>query len=426
MLHEEATKFSSLDSDANDDDDSDLDTDTDTDDSLDSPHDSGDELEDGKIIRKRSSSRERAQNILKIDNSSKTNNTTELSPYSSSSSNASLVDEDDTYFFHIAFTPIECTVICSTSVMEKLFTKPLLVCADLNYTDVKLINQTFLTLQIDSDGSFNNNLRILELTKPLSENNISLFFLSSHFSDIVLIPYHLKKKVINILTKHNFQFSDISNSYIVTNNVNNLEDDDQIPPFDPSNNQVEINTFNLFKSSKIKPKIRKQVKLLLTGARSGETINTILKTAKIISSNSIPDYFAITRTSINEVSLILPKSSRKRESMGFTSNNIIGSDQDVIVPITIDLYKLPLDSKGIVAGLASKIINGIQKIPELVGSPFEMNYLSMARSAIVMIPRENLADVSKILKEIDYDHLDIHDSEAADDQLTLEVSSLKV
>lgn len=401
MLHDEASKFSSLDSDTEeeDDDDSDFATDIESDDngSLDSPRDSNQD----QTARKRSLSRERSQ-TLKIDNSSKTNNN-ELSPYSSSSSNASTYNEDDSYFFHLAFTPIECTVICSTSVMEKLFTKPLQVCSELNYHDVKLINQTFLTLQIDSDGSFNNNPRILELTKPLSENNISLFFLSSHFSDIVLIPYNLKKKVINILTKHNFQFSDISNSYIVTSNT---EDEVQPPKADPSNEKLEITTFNLFKSSKIKPKINKQVNLLLTGARPGETMDTIFKTAKIISANNVPDYFAITRTSINEVSLILPKSARKRELMGFSTNNIIGSDQDVIVPITIDLYKLPLDSTGIVAGLASKIINGIRDTPELVGSPFEMNYLSMARSAIVMIPRENLDVVTKILKEIDYDQLE--------------------
>ncbi|KAK6200948.1 ACT domain-containing protein [Scheffersomyces amazonensis] len=287
--------------------------------------------------------------------------------------------------------------------MKTYFKNPIKICQELNYDDVKVIDQNFLSLQVDSDGSFDNSLRILELTKPLSENNISLFFLSSHFSDIVLIPYIFKEKVISILTKKNFEFSDISNSYIMTPNdlidpsmLNDSDEDKEL-----GSQRFENKTFKLFKDSNIKPIVNRNVKLLLTGARAGEVNNTILKTAKILSSfNSIPDYYAITRTSINEVSLILPKSSKKRLSMGFDSKNIIGSTQDIIIPITIDFSKLPLDSTGIVAGVASKLINGLKKYND---STIEMNYFSMARSGMIMIPKENIDVISEILNNIDYD-----------------------
>lgn len=309
---------------------------------------------------------------------------------------------DDNYFFHIAFTPIECTVICSSHLMKKLFEEPLNLCQQLNYDKVKLIDEFFLSLLIDSDGSFDNSSQILELTKPLSENDISLFFLSSHFSNIVLIPYNLKEKVIAILSKQNFEFSDISNSYIVSQ----IDDDSELEDADISQEIEAINlesrAFQLFKQTNIQPRINSNVNLLLTGARPGEVKNTILKTAKNISSGTIPDYFSITRTSVNEVSLLLPKSPRRRSLMGFSSKNIIGSIQDVIVPITVDLYKLPLDSTGIVAGLASRIINGV-KLAAQTDYPFEMNYLSMAQSAIIMVPKENLSLVSDILSNISYD-----------------------
>ena len=309
---------------------------------------------------------------------------------------------DDNYFFHIAFTPIECTVICSSHLMQKLFAEPLQLCLQLKYYKVKLIEGSFLSLLIDNDGSFDNSSQILELTKPLSENDISLFFISSHFSNIVLIPYNLKEKVITILSKQNFEFSDISNSYI----VNQIDDDNQSDDADTSQEieavNIESKAFRLFRKTDIQPRINSNVNLLLTGARPGEVKNTILKTAKNISSGTIPEYFSITRTSINEVSLILPKSPRRRSLMGFSSKNIIGSIQDVIVPITVDLYKLPLDSTGIVAGLASRIINGV-KLAARTDYPFEMNYLSMAQSAIIMVPKENLSLVSDILSNISYD-----------------------
>lgn len=333
----------------------------------------------------RSSSKER----LLVDNSSKPA-VQGLSPHISSLStgNESDVDADDNHLFHVAFLPTECTVVCSESLMETLFHESLQVCKQLHLSEVELVNQSFLHLQIDSDEP----LRILELTQPLSENNIPLFFLSSHFSDIVLIPSAHKDKVITILTKHNFQFSDISNSYIVTT-------DQEESPIQRTASAVEHNTFALFEEWGIQPQINRKSKLLLTGARSGETINTIHKAAALISANEVPDYFAITRTSVNEISLILPKSARQRAAMGFRSSHIIGSAQDVIIPITIDLTKLPMDSTGIVAGLASRIFNGVHLDSSSLSGPFEMNYLSMARSAVVMVPKENLGLVSSVLSQ---------------------------
>lgn len=308
--------------------------------------------------------------------------------------------DSENYFFHIAFTPIECTVICSTNKMKMLFQKPLQVCDQLKYENVKLVDQPFLSLLIDSGGSFDNSSRILELTKPLSDNNIPLFFLSSHFGHIVLVPFNSKEKVISILAKQDFEFSDISNSYIVSHKAAAASEEPNIPQNKSASN-LESCVFKQFKHANIKPEINERINLLLTGARSGEVTNTILKTAKNISSNNIPDYFCITRTSINEVSLLLPKSSGKRSLMGFNSRNIVGSIQDIIIPITIDLHKLPLDSTGIVAGVASKIVGGVNTSSNSIDS-VEMNYLSMAMSAIIMIPKENLALVSNILNNIEY------------------------
>ncbi|KAL6450265.1 hypothetical protein SBY92_002198 [Candida maltosa Xu316] len=295
-------------------------------------------------------------------------------------------DEEEDYFFHIAMTPDECTIICSQKLMKQYFQQPIDICKQLNYTDVELLPDRYLSLFVDCVDSGDNSLRILELTKPLSENNISLFFISSHFNDIVLIPYVLKKKVVNILMKKNFQFSDISKTYLPV-----ATGDGMLSPM-IDDNQAE--TFKLFKESNIHPLINKHVKLLLTGSRPGEVNNTILKSAKILSSTeSIPKYFSITRTYFNEVSLILPKSSKKRNTLGFDSKFIMGSVQDVIIPITIDFSKLPLDSTGIVAGLASKLITG--KDQNLV----ELYYFSMAKSGVIMIPQENLQMVSEILSK---------------------------
>lgn len=415
LLHEESTR-TPQNNDLEDEDDlapEDLDAEVRTDDSNSDYEGSEDPLTMSWTSGGSSSRRmSRLKSATTVDNSSKQRGSVESitdlaqSPSGLESETFSNVDnlEDDDYFFHIAYTPTECTVICSSSMFWQLFLDPLELCKLLNYDDVMLVEDSYLNLQIDSDGEYNNSVRILELTQPLSEHKISLFFLSSHFTDIVLIPDRLKDQVINILTKKNFEFSDISNSYIVNRDLSNDDENTEVAPVEASVNELELNTLKLFKQANIQPKIIRKVKLLLTGARPGDVKYSILKAAECVALEIIPDYFAITRTSLNEISLILPGSARKRAAMGFDYKRIIGSALDFIIPITVDLSKLPLDSTGIVAGLASRIISSTNE--EEQSGPFEMNYLSMARAGIIMIPEENLSFVAQVLKSVNYDELE--------------------
>lgn len=311
---------------------------------------------------------------LSVDNSSKVGATENIAESSTSSDLESIEEESHTnngFFFHIAFTPTECTVICTTDVMAELFTQPITAAKELGYIGVKLLDDTFVILQVDSDGGFDNGMRILELTRPLSQNNIPLFFLLTHFTDIVLIPSKYKEKVETLDGKTNTEDSD----------------------------DLATRAFQVFHEVGVKPKLNKLVRLLLTGARLGQVQNSILKTSKVLlCSKSIPCYFAVTRTAANEISLILPKLNRERAAMGFNADNIIGLTQDTIVPITIDFAKMPLDCTGIVAGVASKLFNGIVK-GNHEDHLYEMSYLSMATSGLIMIPRENVKLINRILNE---------------------------
>lgn len=343
----------------------------------------------------------------KVDNSSKhdvasasSGSGTDLASLNKSSSHHDSEEEQDDHFFHIAFTPTECTVICSTHKFDVLFNEALKTAHQLEYNDVIVLDEPYLNLQVDSEGDFNNSARILELTRPLSEHKITLFFLSSHYTDIVLIPFRYKKQVMNILSNHKFQFSEVSRSYIAENM--NLpeptEEDNALRGF--TAHDLESNTLKLFKEAGISSVINRKVKLLLTSARRGKTKRSILKAAQCIASNEVPTYFAITRISNTSVSLILPGSRRERARMGFDYKSIIGSSQETIIPITIDLTKLPLDSTGIVAGVASRLLTSMKSVPDVISSTFEMNYLSMARSAIILIPKENVKIVTKMLEQM--------------------------
>lgn len=302
--------------------------------------------------------------------------------------------EAEDSFFHIAYTLLECTVICSASLFDRLFRKPLAVCLKLGYKDVVVINDEFFSLQIDNEGLENGSDRILEFTRPLSELGISLFFLLSHFSDIVLIPQSFKTQVVDILALKNFVYSPNTNSYLIDNTKEVKEPDLPTGLLD-----LQKRTQELFRDHNIRPKIHTSKKCLLTGARPGEVRNSIDKTSACIAAGTVPEYFAITRTAIDEISLLLPGSMKRRSKLGFDARCIVGLSLDAIIPITVDLSKLPLDSTGIVAGLASSLLESMKSDAEESMS-LEMNYLSMACSAVIMIPEENLTVVTEMVKNI--------------------------
>lgn len=303
--------------------------------------------------------------------------------------------EAEESFFHIAYTPTECTVICATNDFEQLFRKPLSVCLKLGYNDVVVIDNLFFSLQIDNEGQDNGSERILEFTRPLSELGISLFFLSSHYSDIVLIPQSFREQVVEILALKNFVYSPNTNSYMV-----GYGQRDEVPEEPAALKNLQKVTQQLFRNANIRPRIHKSKKCLLTGARPGEVKNSIDKTSACIAAGTVPEYFAMTRTANDEMSLLLPGSLKKRAKLGFDSRSIVGLSPDAIIPITVDLSKLPLDSTGIVAGLASSLLESM-KATDLEDLPtLEMNYLSMACSAVIMIPEENLAIVTKMIDEL--------------------------
>lgn len=311
-----------------------------------------------------------------VDNSSKLCPQTPPTPPEEES------DEDN--FFHIALTPEECTVICSQKLMNQCFLQAVEVCSQLNYKDVQLLPETYLSLCVDSDGDTDASWRILELTKPLSENNISLFFISSYFNNVVLIPYVLKDRVVSILRRKNFEFLDISNSYIPAWGSSPIGTEFN---FEQGSQFLEKQTFQMFHEEGIKPVINYRNPLLLTGSRTCDIHNTILKACKILSAtNCIPSFFGITKAD-TQCSLLLPRSRKLRSQLGFESPYIMGSLLDTIIPISIDLSKLEINSTGIVAGLASKLSDtGL------------LYYLSMARSGVIMIPKENIGVVGEILK----------------------------
>jgi len=291
--------------------------------------------------------------------------------------------EDDGLFFHLAFASDEVTLMCSSKLIKKYLGKTLSFCKSCLPEEKRptLLKEKFLILQVSSDG-MNIGKKILELTEPLSLDGISLFFISNFFTDVVLFPAKDKQRVLAILHKMSEQ----------------KDDPDAEELHQKQERDLETKAFSLFESKHIKPELIKNTKLILTGARSGDSAGVLRHTAEALSrldtdidglkdqekrkSMQFPAHFAITRTTTGEISMMLPQSETELKKLNYDNSTIMGSLQDSYCPIIINLSGLPLDLKGIVAGVASRLLRlGIN----------EMSYLSFGKSGMVLLP-DNFQD----------------------------------
>lgn len=71
-------------------------------------------------------------------------------------------------FVNVSFTPVECSVICPTELVENLFGQALTT------HSATILKETYLAIQIDIAGS-NTGPTLLEITAPISNAKIPIF-----------------------------------------------------------------------------------------------------------------------------------------------------------------------------------------------------------------------------------------------------------
>jgi hypothetical protein len=96
-----------------------------------------------------------------------------------------------------------------------------------------------------------------------------------------------------------------------------------------------------------------------------------------------PRFLSLTLTDTEPASLLLDHTLLPN----FTQDILLGSKDEYLTPITLDLRDLPVESTGIVCGVAGRLVGATTGQIE---SPVEMSYLSTARAGTVMVAEEEL------------------------------------
>lgn len=304
-------------------------------------------------------------------------------------------------------------------------------------------------------------MHVFSCASPLTTSASAIFFYSTYFSDYILVPLRSRSSVITALEERGFAFSKESEGFVNVSsplmrshrssstssssqrNSVNLADMVQSQPLSPmleahppatpppsSIVELESRTFATLRKRNVIPTVDPSIQLVQCAGRKdtlrGETGSHAssgpvkhrlqLGLVKCLTAAPRARFFSLTLTDTEPASLLL----EKRLLINFEPPNggadgddlvLLGNKDDVLVPITLDLGGLPMESTGIVCGIAGRLVGKAARakdgvtaadegacLDDNVDGTIEMSYLSTARAGTVVISRTDLPTALAALK----------------------------
>lgn len=167
------------------------------------------------------------------------------------------------------------------------------------------------------------------------------------------------------------------------------------PP--PTVNELQRRTFALLSDHQIVPIVDQEIRLVQRAGRRGnpqssvtDEIGVQIGLTKCLVHQ--PRFLSLTLTKDEAASVLLEKGLVSNFDIG-SDNVLLGSTEDHLVPITLDLGSLSFKATGIVCGVAGRLVGGPNSLHSV-----EMSYLSTAKAGTVMVNENDLKQALKALR----------------------------
>lgn len=246
------------------------------------------------------------------------------------------------------------------------------------------------------------------------------------------MPVRSRGLVIQALEERGFVFEKSAEAYInaqhhrntSTPSFDGLHSGLSTPAHPPSTpppatvHELQIRTFATLKRHNVSPNVNRCIQLIqcagrkdssgerngsASGGFSGGRIHSATNHPTSAAEDKLylglvkclitpPRFLSLTLTDTEPASLLLERSLLGHFQIGNGNDSVLlGSKEDILVPIILDLTTLPLESTGIVCGVAGRLVGGTRQ--RMLGDPegpVEMSYLSTAKAGAVMVAEEEL------------------------------------
>ena len=264
--------------------------------------------------------------------------------------------------------------------------------------------------------------RVMELSSPLALAGIPIFFISTYYSDFILVPCKERQNVIKALSDKGFELSDNQSNFVSSYGYGRKDSSSHsasppgTPP--PSNaGELQTRTFDLFQKRDISPYVHEGLQLVQCSGRETsqladvyghrmsvsrqtqsaedrqswvENVDTKLYTCIISALVSQPRFMSLTLAQDDPPSLLLD-----RTLLPMFGDSIVGDTDSNFVPIFLDLVNLPSEVTGIVCGVAGRLVEEMQ-----LTETSELSYLSTARAGAVILTEEQSTRALAILRPL--------------------------
>jgi cellobiose dehydrogenase (acceptor) len=346
---------------------------------------------------------------------------------------------------NISLTPSGCSVLCPRDSAQTLFA-PLVAQLRSDLPEPASISaEDYSAIHIGGEG-LEAGQRVLDLTSPLALAGIPIFFITSYYCDYIIVPQSARARVIHALEEQGFVFEadpEDGEAGQMTNPASPLLHPHHrhgssssssmdflsrslvgTPP--PANaDELQARTFKTLAKNNITPLVDPTLRLITcagmkdssggdgdgdgsgnyspssssSGDISGATFSpteTALRHGLVLclTSHPAPRFLSITLNDNESTSLTLEKGLLPRFFPDRGEDILLGNNGQEQIPIMLDLGGLPLESTGIVCGVAGRLNDGMRgRVAGGRGAEmFNLSYLSTAKAGHVIVYEHELED----------------------------------
>lgn len=261
--------------------------------------------------------------------------------------------------------------------------------------------------------------RVMELSSPLALAGIPIFFITTYYSDFVLVPSKERRKVISALSNNGFELSENQSDFsFVYGRKNSTASRSASPPTTPppsTASELQARAFDLLQRRSVSPFVADGLQLVQCSGReisqlanayghrlpAGrqtakhrrgwiENVDTKLYTSMISALVSRPRFMSLTLAQDDPPSLLLD-----RNLLPLFGDSVVGDTDCNFVPIFLDLGNLSTGVTGIVCGVAGRLVQEMHMV-----ETSELSYLSTARAGAVILTEEQSTRALAILRPL--------------------------
>ncbi|KAL9073668.1 MAG: hypothetical protein Q9157_004642 [Trypethelium eluteriae] len=310
-------------------------------------------------------------------------------------------------FTNISVTPVECSIVCSRVLAERIFVPVINSLSSDHQQQVSITDEDYVVIQVEGQGN-GAGQRVLELTSPLAMAGI----------DYILVPLKSRPQVMTALTERGFRFEEDEGTHVTSPMIahhRTRSSNSSVERFSPgtppptSVSELQTRTFATLRKRNIVPSVDPEIRLVQCAGQTqssnsnGAGKEYAFRLCLVQCLTMTPRFLSLTLTDSDEPSLLL----EQRFVRNFPPETLLGAETDTIIPITLDLRELPLESTGIVCGIAGRLVGvtSTMAIPNGSGerrgsAPVEMSYLSTAMAGTVMVAEDELERAVEALKGV--------------------------